>query len=89
MPAHTVHPWDAASCRRNMLSLQDAAPKGFGGVVTGSGTYLFYILLLENHYVLLGVACKDCEHMCASIQFLLVWNVFVINDGSHYFAFYP
>ena len=51
--------------------------------------YLFYILLLENHYVLLGVACKDCEHMCASIKFLLVWNVFVIHDGSHYFCILP
>ena len=51
--------------------------------------YLFYILLLENHYVLLGVACKDCEHMCASIKFLLVWNVFVIHDGSHYICILP
>ena len=51
--------------------------------------YLFYILLLENHYVLLGVACKDCEHMCASIKFLLVWNVFVIHDGSRYFCILP
>ena len=51
--------------------------------------HLLYILLLENHYDLLGVACKDREHMCASIKFLLVWNVFVIHDGSHYICILP
>ena len=43
MPAHTVHHWDAASCGHTMLSLQDAAAKGFGGVETGSGTYFLFL----------------------------------------------